>query len=137
MFEDCALKKNNIASFFIEKHTNLTEVLKDHKLASLGDAYVNFVYSLAISNRNGEPSGAKVKGSTLAAAIKKAGLRDYLPSRMTRHMMADAAEALIVYAWLNNSITLEESVAALEKSDAPIEGFTQLLTKIKNRTKLS
>jgi hypothetical protein len=122
---------------FTKPYNDLTQILTDHKLASLGDAYINFVYSLAISNRNGEPSGAKVKGSTLAAAIKKAGLRNRLPSRMTRHMMADAAEALIVYAWLNNNITLEESVIALERSDDPIEGFSQLLTKTKNRTKLS
>jgi hypothetical protein len=122
---------------FTKPYNNLTQILTNHKLASLGDAYINFVYSLAISNRNREPSGTKVKGSTLAAAIKKAGLRDYLPSRMTRHMMADAAEALIVYAWLNNNITLEESVIALEKSEDPVEGFSQLLTRIRNRTKLS
>ena len=122
---------------FTKPYKNLTQILTDHKLASLGDAYINFVYSLAISNRNREPSGTKVKGVILAEAIKKAELRNYLPSRMTCHMMADAAEALIVYAWLNNNITLEESVAILEKNDAPIEGFSQLLTKIKNRTKLS
>jgi len=122
---------------FTKPYKNLTQILTDHKLASLGDAYINFVYSLAISNRNKEPSGTKVKGTILATAIKKAELRHYLPSRMTRHIMADAAEALIVYAWLNNNITLEESVAILEKSNTPTEGFSQLLTKIKNRTKLS
>jgi len=120
-----------------KSYKNLTQILTDHKLASLGDAYVNFAYSLALSNRNNEPSGTKVKGSTLAVAIKKTGLRDHLPSRMTRHMMADAAEALIVYAWLNNYVTLEETANILGKTDDPVEGFSQLLTKIKNRTKLS
>jgi hypothetical protein len=122
---------------FTKPYKNLTQILTDHKLAQLGDAYANFVYSLAISNRNREPIGAKVKGSTLATAIKKAGLRNYLPSRMTRHMMADAAEALLVYAWLNNHITLEESITTLENTNDSIEGFSQLLTKIKNKTKLS
>jgi len=122
---------------FTKPYKNLTQILTDHKLASLGDAYINFAYSLAVSNRNKEPSGTKVKGSTLAAAIKKTGLRDHLPSRMTRHMMADAAEALIVYAWLSNHITLEETTTILEKTDDPVEGFSQLLTKIKNRIKLS
>jgi hypothetical protein len=131
------MKKHATTLTFIEKHTNLTEVLTDHKLASLGDAYINFVYSLAISNRRREPTGEKVKGSTLAVAIKKAGLRNYLPSRMTRHMMADAAEALIVYAWLNNYVTMGESVATLEKIDDPIEGFSQLLTTIKKKTSFS
>ena len=130
--------KKRVGTFsFIKTHENITEVLTNHKLASLGDAYINFVYSLALSNRKGQPSGAKVKGTVLAEAIKKAGLREYLPSRMTRHMLADAAEALIVYAWLHNCITLEESVATLEKTDDPIDGFSQLLAIIKNRAKFS
>lgn len=130
--------KKRVETFsFIKTHENITEVLTNHKLASLGDAYINFVYSLALSNRKGQPSGAKVKGTVLAEAIKKAGLREYLPSRMTRHMLADAAEALIVYAWLHNCITLEESVATLEKTDDPIDGFSQLLATIKNRAKFS
>lgn len=131
------LKKRVRTFSFIKTHGNITEVLTNHKLASLGDAYINFVYSLALSNRKGQPSGAKVKGTVLAEAIKKAGLREYLPSRMTRHMLADAAEALIVYAWLHNCITLEESVATLEKTDDPIDGFSQLLATIKTRAKFS
>jgi len=128
--------KNRVRAFsFIKTHKNITEVLIDHKLASLGDTYVNFAYSLALSNRRREPSGVKVKGGMLARALKKAGLRDCLPSRMTRHMLADAAEALMVYAWLNTYITLEESVATLEKTDDPVDGFSQLLMTIKNRVK--
>ncbi len=64
---------------------NLNEVLIDHALASLGDSYVNFVYSLAISNRKGSLLGTKVKGSVLAEALRKAGLRESLPSGMLRH----------------------------------------------------
>ena len=131
------LKKRVETFSFIKTHENITEVLTNHKLASLGDAYINLVYSLALSNRKGQPSGAKVKGTVLAEALKKAGLREYLPSRMTRHMLADAAEALIVYAWLHNYITLEESVATLEKTDDPIDGFSQLLATIKNKAKFS
>jgi hypothetical protein len=122
---------------FTKPHKNLTQILTDHKLASLGDAYTNLIYSLATSNKKREPTGTKVKGTILAEAIKKAGLRNYLPSRMTRHKMADAAEALIIYAWLNNYLTLEESVATIERTDDPTEGFSQLLTKIKNRIKFS
>jgi hypothetical protein len=122
---------------FTKTHTSLTEVLTDHGLASLGDAYTNFAYSLAQSNRKGEPTGTKVKGQTLAQALKKAGLREHLPSRMTRHKLADAAEALIVYAWLHNHLTLAETVTTLQKTDDPIEAFSQLLTTIKKRVKLS
>ena len=130
--------KKRVRTFsFIKTHENINEVLTSHKLASLGDAYINLVYSLALSNRKGQPSGAKVKGTVLAEAIKKAGLREYLPSRMTRHMLADAAEALIVYALLHNCITIEESVTTLEKTDDPIDGFNQLLATIKTRAKFS
>jgi hypothetical protein len=52
-------------------------------------------------------------------------------------MLADAAEALIVYAWLKNCITLEESVATLEKSEDLAEGLNQLLQTIMRRIKLS
>ena len=122
---------------FLRTYTNLTQVLTDHKLASLGDTYINFAYSLALSNRRGEPSGSKVKGSVLAEAIKKAGLREYMPSRMTRHMLADAAEALIVYAWLYNYVTLDETVSVMARTDELVEGLIQLLTAIKNRLRFS
>jgi hypothetical protein len=108
-------------------------VLIDHKLASLGDAYVNFAYSLALSNRMGKPSGAKVKGRILAEALRKAGLREYLPSRMTGHALADAAEALIVYAWLNRCITLEETVSILAKAEDAVESLSNLLVLIRRR----
>jgi len=131
-----ALKSESIPCF-VKTHRNLTEVLTDHKLASLGDAYVNFVYSLALSKRSGKPRGEKVKGEALAQAIKKAGLREYLPSRMTRHILADAAESLMVYAWLNNFVTLEESVTVLTEIDDAAEGFSELLAAIKNRITFS
>jgi hypothetical protein len=129
------MNKQNKHCIFTKPYKNLTQILTDHNLASLGDTYINFAYSLALSNRRGKPSGTKVKGSVLAEALKKAELRKRLPARMTRHKLADAAEALIVYAWLHNYITLEESVATLEKTDDPIEGFSQLLATIKNRVK--
>jgi hypothetical protein len=117
----------------VKTYHDTTEILMDHELASLGDTYVNFVYSLALSKRERRPVGKKVKGSFLAEALKNSGLRENLPSRMNRHRMADAAEALIVYAWLNEYITLKESVAMLEKANTPVEGFTLLLEKINRK----
>jgi hypothetical protein len=130
-----ALENTDKAFHFLKAHRNLAEILTDHKLASLGDAFINFVYSLALSNKKKQPSGAKVKGHVLAEALRKAELRKYMPSRITRHMLADAAEALTVYAWLHNYITLEESVAMLEKAEDLVEGLSQLLLTIKNRIK--
>jgi hypothetical protein len=131
------LKKHSRTFSFIESHQSLPEVLTDHDLASLGDAFINFTYSLALSNKKGKPLGKKVKGSLLAEALRRTGLREYLPSSLSSHTLADAAEALLVYAWLHDCITLEESVAILEKNDDPAEGLTQLLKLAKGKIKLS
>lgn len=131
------MKKRVKPFSFIKTRGTITEVLTDHKLASLGDSYINFVYSLALSEKRGKPSGAKVKGSVLAEALRKARLRQYMPSRIARHALADAAEALIVYAWLHHYITFEESVEILEEAKDSVDGFSQLLVTIKSRIKFS
>ena len=94
---------------------------------------MNFVYSVALSNRRRRPVGVRVKGSVLAEALRKAGLRDFLGSRMSRHALADAAEALLVYAWLNSCVTLDECVAILGKSGDAVEGVSALLMTVKKR----
>jgi len=121
---------------FLMSYTSLSQVLTDKPLAALGDAYVNFVYSLALSKRIGKPKGKKMKGAPLAEAVRKAGLRESLPTRIDKHAISDAAEALLVYAWLNNIITLEESVEVLEKTDDLENGLKQLLLKVKEKIKL-
>ena len=131
------MPKTNQPLQFMKDYENLTQILTDRKLASLGDAYINFVYSLALSQKEGKPSGAKVKGTALAEALRKAGLRRYLPSRIDKHVLSDAAEALLVYVWLHKLLTLEESVETLEKMDTLIEGLTQLLLEAKEKIKLS
>ncbi|MCS7095576.1 MAG: hypothetical protein N3F10_00650 [Candidatus Bathyarchaeota archaeon] len=131
------MKKRDAERFsFVKVYVNLAEILTDHKLAALGDAFINFIYSLALSDKKGQPSGAKVKGSVLAEALRRAGFREYMPQRVTRHMLADAAEAIIVYAWIKNCIELEECVKILREAENSIEGFSQLLMKIKERIML-
>jgi hypothetical protein len=112
-------------------------VLANRDLASLGDAYINFAYSLALSKKTGRPFGVKVKGSVLAEALRNSGLRKYLPSRMTKHVLADAAEALIVYAWLTEAITLEEAVRIMAENQEPVAGLTRLLVTVKNKVTFS
>ena len=116
---------------FLQQHESLSEVLMDQKLAKLGDAYVNFLYSLALSKKKGEPTGIKVKGRLLADAFKKAGLRKFLPSRIDRHKQADAAEALIVYAWIRGSMTMEEGLEIFEQNQDSVEAFSVLLLTAK------
>ncbi|MBT8171790.1 hypothetical protein KJN74_02825 [Candidatus Bathyarchaeota archaeon] len=123
--------------FILKKHyENLKEVMMDQKLAKLGDAYVNFLYSLALSKKYGTPTGIKVKGRLLADAFKKAGLRRCLPSRIDNHKQADAAEALIVYVWIKGLMTLEEGLEILEKNEDDIEGFSCLLLTAKMKIEI-
>jgi len=121
---------------FIPQYESLSEVLMDQKLAKLGDAYVNFLYSLALSRKTGEATGTKVKGRLLADAFKEAGLRKFLPSRIDRHKQADAAEALIVYAWIRGSMTMEEGLEILEQNEDSVEAFIFLLLTAKNKSEL-
>lgn len=112
---------------------SLAEVLADRDLASLGDAFVNFAYSLALSNRRRKPLGVKVKGSVLAEGLRRAGLRECLGGGITRHALADAAEALIAYAWLNGYVTLDECVAVMGKTEDAVEGLSALLAMVKKK----
>ena len=121
---------------FVPQYESLSQVLMDQKLASLGDAYVNFLYSLALSKKKGEPTGTKVKGRLLADAFKKAELRKFLPSRIDRHKKADAAEALIVYAWIRGSMTMEEGLKILEQNGDKVEMFSLLLLTAKRKLNL-
>ena len=123
-------------SEFIPQYESLSEILMDQKLAKLGDAYVNFLYSLALSKKNGEATGIKVKGRLIADAFKKAGLRKFLPSRIDRHKQADAAEALIVYAWIRGSMTMEEGLEILEQNEDSVEVFSVLLLTAKMKLKI-
>ena len=121
---------------FVSEYKNLREVLADQKLAALGDAYVNFVYSLALSKRKGEPVGAKVDNRLLAEALRKAGLRNLLPSRIDRHKQADAAEALIVYAWVQDAMTIEEGISILEQNEDMVEAFCSFLLAARRKISL-
>lgn len=117
-------------------HTDLAldEILTDKKLARLGDPYINLIWSLALSEKAGEPTGAKVKSKTLAEALKRSGLRRHLPKRIDRHTQGDAAEAFIVYSWLHGVMSLEESVEFIvERIEEPIEAFASLLEEIERR----
>lgn len=121
------------ADQILKRYTSLQEILLDKDLAKLGDAYVNFVFSLALSQRLQRPMGAKVNNQILARAIKSAGLRGVLPRRIDRHTQGNAAEALIVYAWLQKTLSLEDCLKVLRENEDPSEAFAKLLQKIGKR----
>ncbi|MFB0501967.1 MAG: ribonuclease III family protein [Candidatus Bathyarchaeia archaeon] len=121
------------ATRVLKRYKNLQEVVLDKELASLGDIYVNFVHSLALSQKLQRPIGAKVNNRILAEAVKKSGLRKMLPRRIDRHAQGNAAEALIVYAWLQEIMSFDDCLKILRGGDDPTEAFTRLLQEIGKR----
>ena len=122
---------------FVTKYKNLIDAMMDQELAALGDAFVNFTFSLAISRKFNRPLGVKVRSSILSRALRKADMRKLLPHRFDRHKQADAAEALIVYGWIKGTVTIEECVAILERETEPDEAFSKILQTILSENKFS
>jgi len=116
----------------LRSYNSLEELLLDKDLAGLGDSYVNFVYSLAMSQKRGHPTGAKVNNRILAKAVEASGLRELLPHRVDRHARGNAAEALLVFAWLQDTLEMDECIKVLSEKD-PVEAFTTLLRQTMKR----
>lgn len=105
----------------------LAKILTDNGLAQFGDALLNFVYSLALTEKTSHPKGTRVPDKILAEAAVKAGLRKHLPRRVGRGEVANSLEALLGYAWLQNLMALDEYVICLKaESIAPSENFAKL-----------
>ena len=121
---------------FTPTYKTLEKILTDHNLATLGDAYTNLIYSLYLSIKTGKPTGAKASSRMLSKALKQAGLRDLMSSRLDRHSQADAAEALLVYAWLQGQATITESVNILSSHEKVADAFSSLLTDTKKKLDL-
>lgn len=106
----------------------ISQIMRDKQLASLGDAYINLVYSLALTQIKGQPHGTKVSDRALAEAFKQAGLRDYLGSRVAKKEFANAAESLLAEAFRREVLTIGDSVRILcEYSEDINIGLSDLL----------
>lgn len=121
---------------FIKKYSRLLDILSDKDLASLGDAYINFVYSLALSKVAGKPIGRKLDSNTLSLALKRAGIRALLPQRTDKHKQADATEALMIFGWLSGAISIEETVSILTKEGDLVDNISAILKLILERIKI-
>jgi hypothetical protein len=107
---------------------SLRQIMRDKQLASLGDAYVNFVYSLALTHLMGYPQGTKVSDRILAQALKLAGLRDHLGTRVAKKDLANASESLLAEAYRRDLLTIEESVRVIgQHHENPAAGLSDLL----------
>jgi hypothetical protein len=111
----------------------LKRILTDKGLAKLGDAYVNFIYSLVLTEIEGKPTGIKVSDRILADAAKKSGLKDLLAKRTRRDDVANAVEALIVYVWREELMKTEEAINILKKNPNPCTAFTDLTLEATKR----
>jgi hypothetical protein len=123
-------KEITFTNLTLKSYSNLVELLLDKDLAGLGDSYVNFVYSLAMSQKQKRPIGAKVNNQVLAEAVEISGLRKFLPHRVDRHTRANAAEALLVFAWLQDKQEIDRSVKVLSEKENLTEAFAALLREI-------
>ena len=102
---------------------SLPAIALDKGLAKLGDILTNLIYSLAKSSILQVPTGVKVSGKVLAAALRLSGLRDHLPTRLTLHQRSDAAEAIIAYLWISQKQTIP-SLTDLLLTPLSLENFT-------------
>jgi hypothetical protein len=106
----------------------IRHVVNDKQLASLGDAFVNFIYSLALTKINGRPQATKVSDRILSEAFRLAGLREYLGTRLSRKDLANAAESLLIEAYRKQLISIDESVFILTQNPDGLEaGLSNLL----------
>jgi Ribonuclease III len=107
----------------------LLKVLTNTGLAQFGDSLLNFAYSIALTETMGRPRGTKVPDRILADAAAGAGLRKLLPRRVNRGDVANSIEALVGYAWLQKTITLDEIVGCLKAENLePSKNFSVLAT---------
>jgi ribonuclease III-like protein len=112
----------------MSKVETIQRVMRDRQLASLGDAFINFVYSLALTQLSGHPKGVKVSDKVLSEAFKLAGLRQHLGTRLSKKDLANASESLLMEAYRRQLLTIEESVRVLcQNAEGPQAGLSDLL----------
>lgn len=114
----------------------IKKIIVDKGLARLGDAYINFIYSVALTEIEGTPTGVKVSDRILAEAAKSSGLRNLLPKRTGRNDVANAVEALLVHAWHEKLMTSEEAIEIMKNYTDPKESFTHLIETVIKRMQL-
>jgi hypothetical protein len=110
-------KKLSDYSKLLERIDSIEIAAKDKGLAKLGDEIVNMVYSLAESLFINKATGEKVNATVLSESMRLSGLRFLAKSRANAHSIADSAEAIIAFTFLQNKASLDEF------TDKILEGF--------------
>jgi hypothetical protein len=98
------------------KDKNLTSYVHNKSNAKLGDALVNFIYSVAKSIVSGIPTGMKVSDSILSEAYKGSLWHKTNTLKLSgkKNRIADAIEALILFFWVYEGLDLKELIEPLE-----------------------
>ncbi|MBU7004772.1 MAG: hypothetical protein HXS50_04345 [Theionarchaea archaeon] len=98
------------------------QAVDDRHLAKLGDALVNFIYSLSLSHIKSRPDGRKIPNKILARALSMCNHRSITPARSDKHRKGDIVEAIFAYGWLVGIIDIRESAEFLASSGDGEEG---------------
>jgi len=104
-------------------------ILLDNRLAQLGDTFVNFVYSLALTRRHNRPVGKRISDKALAEAAQLADIRELLPKRTKRGNVANSIEALLVHVWLSRLMTIDEMTSILQATEPDSKAFAEVTRK--------
>ncbi|MHA2306850.1 MAG: ribonuclease III family protein [Candidatus Hodarchaeales archaeon] len=85
--------------------------------AKLGDALVNLIYSIAKTLVTTSPTGVKVSDSILAEAYRESlwFKSDTLAIKGNKGRVADAVEALILYFWIHEKVSITDLVIPIKE----------------------
>lgn len=94
---------------------SLRAVLESKDLAQLGDFLTNFIYTTVRIGSKGTHGSKHVWDSSLRDAMEQAGLREKLGKRTKPGRVADAAEAIIAFAYFQDVMSLEDMIIFLSR----------------------
>lgn len=100
---------------------NLRIYIHQKSNAKLGDSLVNFIYSVAKSLVSGIPTGMKVSDSILSEAFKGSSWHTTKTIKLSgkKDRIADAVEALILFFWIQEELSLKKLIEPLESQLEP------------------
>ena len=113
-----------------------SEAANDQRLSKLGDALLNFIYSLSLSYHSATPEGRKIPNKILARALEASSHRELIPRRSDKHRKGDIVEAVFACAWLRGMFEIREAARFLSEKnqtkDQPIDsqGYSEALAEL-------
>lgn len=108
----------------------ISDMILDKGLARLGDSYLNFLYSLALSEARGEPTGVRVTDKVLIEVAKATGIKSKLPKRTPGGRVADSIEALIAYTWLKGALDFKDMMEIFRRMSYDPKSSIEEIVKV-------